>query len=118
MRLTPLKDFQGSLILFFSAHRGCVKKPEAFIWRLTPPNNSFKKTLFSLILRSKINENSVFLKLSFAAVGGGILVAQPRCAEKYSLSAQAAKGLVRRPQMLYTPEKIISGGAVTKNYFS
>jgi len=69
-------------------------------------------------LRSKINENSVFLKLSFAAVGGGILVAQPRCAEKYSLSAQAAKGLVRRPQMLYTPEKIISGGAVTKNYFS
>ena len=33
--------------------------------------------MFSLILRSKISENSVRSKLSFAAVGGGILFTQP-----------------------------------------
>ena len=33
----------------------------------------FERTLFSLILRSKINENSVRSKKSFAAEGGGIL---------------------------------------------
>ncbi len=41
----------------------------------------FERTLFSLILRSKINENSVRSKLSFAAEGGGILFTQPRTYE-------------------------------------
>jgi hypothetical protein len=37
----------------------------------------FERTLFSLILRSQTIENSVRSKLSFAAVGGGILFTQP-----------------------------------------
>ena len=38
----------------------------------------FERTLFSLILLRKINENSVRSKFPFAAEGGGILFTQPR----------------------------------------
>ena len=37
----------------------------------------FERTLFSLILLRKINENSVRSKFPFAAVGGGTLFTQP-----------------------------------------
>jgi hypothetical protein len=39
-------------------------------------NNYFERTLFFLILQSKMRKNNVRSKLSFAAVGGGILFTQ------------------------------------------
>jgi hypothetical protein len=70
---------------YFSAHRGCATS-------IPPPTaakESFKKTLFSLILLRKINENSVFLKLLFGGVSRQMKASgfftQPRCAEKKSM---------------------------------
>ncbi len=57
---------------------GLCKKPPAFHLAACATKCHFKQTSFSLILRSKINENDVCLKFYFAAEGGGILFTQPQ----------------------------------------
>jgi len=79
---------------------GLCKKPSAFHLAAQAAKCYFKQTSFSLILRSKINENDVCLKFYFAAVGGGTLFTQPLFKTTFvGVNRQrTASGLFTQPQ--------------------